>query len=200
MTGTDTSTHAPDTPPGGELEPFLLALSAKEEVVRSIVEPVLAQQQLELVMIQLNQNGPNAVLRLFIDTHDEKIGIADLERQNRELGDLLDVEDEHRGLFKGRYTLEVSSPGVDRPLTKRSHFDAKKGETIKVKTRIKVGDSKTHTGALAEVDDEGLVIRAEEDAPIRIGWRDLTQAHAVFQFEATQKPKPKRQKRNKKSS
>lgn len=194
-----------------ELEPFVVTLDPKEELVRSLVEPAIVAEGCQLVYLQLVQGARRAILRLFVDRKegDGLIELGTLERLNRLLGDLLDVEDEHRGLFRGQYNLEVSSPGLDRPLAKRSHFEAQKGKRVKVKTRVKVGNARSFSGHLLAVDDDGIRV-GEGEGGTQLGWRDLETAHVVFEFatvpskkgsskgapsQAGSAPKPKRQKK-----
>lgn len=178
------------------LEPFIVTLDPKEELVRSVIEPAIAAEGCQLVYLQLVQGARRSILRLYIDRAegDGHIPLAVLEKLNHSLGDLLDVEDEHRGIFRGQYNLEVSSPGLDRPLAKRSHFEAQRGKRVKVKTRTKIGNTRSFTGTLVEVNDDGIRV-GDDDASTRLGWRDLSEAHVVFQFEEKSAPKPKRSKK-----
>jgi len=184
------------------IEPFLVALDPAAERVRALCEPVIESEGCELVQIQVVRAPKTTRVRFFVDTKsaDTKVELGDLEKLNRLLGDLLDVEDEHEGLFKGQWDLEVGSPGVDRPLTKKTHFEAAHGERIKIKTnRALQGHGRTLTGVLAEVGADGFDLKLDdEDEPLEVGFNDLADAHVVFQFEAPKKPKAKRSKKNKK--
>jgi ribosome maturation factor RimP len=189
-----------DTTPTPTSEPFIVPLDPTEELVRSLVEPVIEDEGCELVHLQVVKGQRRSTLRLFVDTPgEENISLAALEKLNRSLGDLLDVEDEHRGIFRGRYDLEVSSPGLDRPLAKRSHFDAAIGKKVKVKTRTKVAGAKHHSGVLAHVEDEGIRVGDAHDDGALIEWRDIGDAHVVYEFEAPKKKRrgDKREKRSK---
>ena len=179
-----------------DLEPFVVTLDPKEELVRSIVEPAIVAEGCQLVSLQLVQGARRSTLRLYIDRAegDGQIQIDALEKLNRLLGDLLDVEDEHRGIFRGQYNLEASSPGLDRPLAKWSHFEAHKGQRVKVKTRVKVGNARSFTGQLLAVADDGIRV-GEDAAGTLLGWRDLDEAHVIFQFADKGAPKPKRSKK-----
>jgi ribosome maturation factor RimP len=179
-----------------ELEPFVVTLDPKEELVRSIVEPVICAEGCLLVHLQLVQGARRAILRLHVARAegDGHIPLDSLEKLNHMLGDLLDVEDEHRGLFRGQYNLEVSSPGLDRPLSKRSHFEQSRGKRVKVKTRTKVSNARSFTGTLTAVDDAGIRVGDDKSATA-IGWRDLAEAHVVFEFDHKSAPKPKRSKK-----
>jgi ribosome maturation factor RimP len=167
-------------------EPFLHALSAQEEAIRAVVEPIAVAEGLELVVLQLARGQHSDTLRLSVDrpgagvTPGKGVSMAELERLNRLLGDVLDVEDAEHKLFRERWELEVGSPGVDRPLTKKSHFKDVIG--AKVKLRIKL-ERKSILGVLQSADDTGIVLDGTS-----IAFADLDNAHVVFEFTPPQKP------------
>ncbi len=98
-------------------------------IVTSIAQPILESMGLELVDIEFGRVGPDAVLRLFIDK-EGGVMLDDCAGLSRELSMILDVED----VIACNYTLEVSSPGLDRPLKKQADFDRFTGRLIKVRT------------------------------------------------------------------
>ena len=183
MTTTATTT---DTTTPSALEPFLQPLFGLEEDLRAIVEPVIAGEQLELVQLTLVRSQSRDLLRLAVDrpgagvTPGKGVSMAELERVNRTLGDLLDVEDNARKLFKERWELEVGSPGVDRPLTKRSHFKDVIGQKVKARLRLQ---KKSLLGRLEAVDDDGVTVDGA-----RVAFPELDNAHVVFEFEVKEKP------------
>ncbi len=178
MTATDSDTSTP--------EPFLNPLSGQEEAIRAVVEPITIAEGLELVVLQLVRGQHADTLRLSVDrpgagiTPGKGVSMAELEHLNRLIGDVLDVEDAERKLFRERWELEVGSPGVDRPLTKKSHFKDVIG--AKVKARIKL-ERKSVLGTLQAADDAGIVIDGAA-----IAFADLDHAHVVFEFLPPQKP------------
>lgn len=181
-------------------EPFLLPLDSRTEQLRSIVEPVVEDEGFELVWLVLIPGAQRSILRLFVDTHtpDSHIDLTALEKLNRLVGDVLDVEDQHRGLFRGQYNLEVSSPGVDRPLAKRSHFDAVVGQKVKIRSRTKIsGGGRGLTSTLTGVSDAGIeLLRGDgSDDKVQVAWSELDDAHVVFVFETQTSPRPKRAKK-----
>lgn len=181
-------------------EPFLVALDAPSERVRAIIEPAIDAAGCELVLLQVRRQPRTATVRIFIDLKgEETIGIETLQSLNRELGDLLDVEDAHEGLFPGTWDLEVSSPGIDRPLTKRSHFEAAVGEQVKVKGRTLAGGRVTVRGTLQAVTDEGVEVDDDGNV-VSLSFDEVSDANTIFEFGEKKKPKPKRKKKNKNSS
>lgn len=169
-----------------EAEPFLQPFTGVEEQLRSIIEPVIARENLELVVLVLVRSKTQDILRLSVDrphagvVPGQGVSMKELEQLNRLLGDLLDVEDNNLKIFKERWELEVGSPGVDRPLTKKSHFKDVLG--VKVKARLKL-QAKSVVGKLAAADDDGIVIDGE-----RVAYGDIDHAHVVFEFQDPEKP------------
>lgn len=188
---------------GRRSEPFLVPLDGPAEVVRGLVEPMLESWGMELVQIHVVRGANRTTVRLFIDKKGASasqpgsgIGIDELEKANRMLGDSLDVEDAHRGLFRGAWDLEVSSPGVDRPLTKKSHFDKAKGERVKVRTRASVDGARVHAGSLAATSDDGISLDRDDGRSVLVPWSEILSAHIVFQFTQAKRPAPKRKKKS----
>lgn len=121
--------------------------------VGALVLPILASAGLELVDIEYIQTGRSAVLRLFIDK-EGGVTLDDCADVSRELSLLLDVED----CIAGRYTLEVSSPGLDRPLKRPEDYERFTGHLVKIRTvGILCDDAgnrrKTFTGRLEGLSD-----------------------------------------------
>jgi len=98
-------------------------------VVSRIAQPILESMGLDLVDIEFGRVGRDAVLRLFIDK-EGGVMLDDCAELSRELSMVLDVED----VIAGNYTMEVSSPGLDRPLKKQADYDRFVGRLIKVRT------------------------------------------------------------------
>jgi len=127
------------------------------EMVRLLwtrLEPVLAEQGYALVEVEL-AGGPGGrpVLRLYIDKPAGGVTLDDCVAATQVLGPLLDAED----LINARYTLEVSSPGIDRPLRKPADFARFSGEAIRVTTHAPVEGRKRFNGILRGFED-GLIL------------------------------------------
>jgi ribosome maturation factor RimP len=190
----------PETAAVDRFEPFLVPLDGAAESVRELVEPMLATWGMELVQLQVMHGPHKTTVRLFIDkknaTKGNGIAIDDLEKMSRLLGDTLDVEDGHRHLFKSMWEFEVSSPGVDRPLTKKSHFARAMGEPVKVKTRGPVNGSRSFAGVIDKTNDRAVTIVKDDGASVDVPFDEIASAHTVFRFEQASKPAPKRKKKS----
>jgi ribosome maturation factor RimP len=131
----------------------------------------------ELVMLEQVGRRQQKVVRLYIDhaggvTHDL------CGRVSEAVGKALDEEE----TFSGPYTLEVSSPGLERPLRKREHFEPQVGKKVYVKTRVPVAGAKVWQGRLAEVTPDAVLV--EDGAKrVRIPLSDISGAHLMFEFE-----------------
>jgi len=128
---------------------------SKQEIIR-LLEPSIERLGYELTDIELKLGGRSGLLRIYIDK-DDGVDIDDCEVVSHQVSAILDVEDP----IPGNYTLEVSSPGLDRTLTKPAHFRRFMGEDIKVKLRFPLDGRRNFCGALKSADDD--VIEVEVD-------------------------------------
>ena len=148
--------------------------------VAELLGPHIERQGFELVSVEYHKGTRSSLLRLLMDRPGGGIGLADLERLSPMLSDLLDVYDP----VEGRYTLEVASPGVNRPLTRRADFETFVGRRVKIRTQRAIDGQKSFTGALASVDAEGVEI---DDEPgrrrVRIGFGEMKGANYEYDFD-----------------
>ena len=151
-------------------------------VVSAIAKPILESMGLELVDIEFGRVGPDAVLRLFIDKEGGVL-LDDCAGLSRELSMILDVED----VISCNYTLEVSSPGLDRPLNKQSDFDRFAGRLIKVRTYQPFLDDsgnkrKTFLGILEGLVDGVIKMKLTEGQTASIPMDRVAKANLEFEL------------------
>lgn len=115
--------------------------------LRSLLEPLVEDLGYELILVELTGGG-SRVLRLYIDAPGGVL-LEDCEEVSRSVGAYLDVEDP----ISGNYNLEVSSPGVDRPLVKPGHFQRFTGQRVKIRVAQHHMGRRRFTGLLVEADD-----------------------------------------------
>ena len=127
--------------------------------VREMLEPTVERLGYELTDLEVKLGGKSGVLRLFID-HPDGIGLDDCEKVSLAVSALLDVEDP----LPGHYNLEVSSPGLDRRLTKAEHFQRFTGETVKVQMRFPIAGRKRFRGTLVALDDENILVEVDGES------------------------------------
>ncbi|MFQ5947994.1 MAG: ribosome maturation factor RimP [Acidimicrobiia bacterium] len=152
-----------------------------------LVESYVAAEAVELDDLELRGRGGGRILRVTIDAEEgvDAERIADLSRG---LSRLLD---EHGALPGGAFTLEVSSPGLERALRRPSHYDKSVGREVIVRTHRPVGGATSHRGTLDEVDGQDVVLRVNGGSR-RIPFREVASARTVFRWEKA--PKPGRQR------
>ncbi len=178
----------------GDMEAFVIELGPEEELLRQVIEPLLASEGYELVRIRLRSAQAKLMLTLFVDTADKKNGVVmdNLVDMSRLLSDVLDASFDEKSILKRRYDLEVSSPGLDRPLTKASHFRDAVGE--KIKLRLKSAEEhglKGMVGILREVSDEGVKVEneAQRGEIVPVGFKEMAEANVIFDFANLHKNK-----------
>ena len=126
--------------------------------VWELVAPIVEREGMEVVDIEFRPEGTRGgrVLRLYLDK-EEGPNVDDLSRVSRQLSDLLDTQD----AIEGAYTLEVSSPGVNRPLKKPEHFTRFVGKRIRVRTRDMIDGRRSFLGILGEVLRDSVILNQE---------------------------------------
>lgn len=152
------------------------------EQVGGIVQPILDSMQLELVDIEFVRIGKDAVLRLFIDK-DGGVVLDDCADVSRELSAILDVEE----VISVNYTLEVSSPGLDRPLKKIQDYERYAGRLVKIRTYEPFPDDagnkrKTFLGTLEGLVDGFVRITLKEGQTASIPLERVAKANLEFEF------------------
>jgi len=121
--------------------------------------------------------GRGAVLRLFID-HDDGINVDDCALVSHEVSGVLDVEDP----IPGDYNLEVSSPGLDRPLFELSHFERYQGESVQLTLLAPVAGKRKMTATLVAVDGDTLVMELDGES-LRVPYSQVDRARLQPRFD-----------------
>ncbi|MBW1974155.1 MAG: ribosome maturation factor RimP [Deltaproteobacteria bacterium] len=142
---------------------------SRDEFIKKIwemVEPVVVAEGVELLEVEFQREPVGYVLRLYID-HPDGVTIDDCARISSVVGDFLDVTDP----IDHSYNLEVSSPGLDRPLRKVEHFMAHKGSIVKIKTVEPIENRKSFKGSLigvtegrVEMECDGVIFKIPLEA------------------------------------
>jgi ribosome maturation factor RimP len=156
---------------------------ADQTAVRAAAEPVLSTLGMELVDVEIVGSGRARTLRLTVD-RDGGIDLDALAKANRPVLDALDAAD----ALSGPYTLELSSPGLERPLRRPSEFQRFIGTTISVKSHVPVDDARRLRGPLVEADDSGIVLEVDGQHR-RFSYDAIASARTVFEWGPAPKPK-----------
>lgn len=148
----------------------------QNQALLDLFGPEVTALGFELLGIELSQNGHGSVLRIYIDK-DEGITIDDCVLVSRQLTGLLDVEDP----IQGKYDLEVSSPGLDRPLFTVEQFKKFIGERVKLRLYEKQDGQKRYTGLLVSANEDIVVINCD-DEDIEVPMSMIDKAQLVPRF------------------
>ncbi|MCP4323368.1 MAG: ribosome maturation factor RimP [Alteromonadales bacterium] len=127
-----------------------------EQKLTELLKPAVEETGKTLLGIEYLSAGNNSVLRLFID-HENGINVDDCAEVSRQVGALLDVEDP----ISSEYSLEVSSPGVDRPLFELAHFQDVIGETVNVKLSMPLNGRRKFKGPLVAIENDTLIVEVD---------------------------------------
>ncbi|QFT56213.1 ribosome maturation factor RimP [Microbulbifer sp. THAF38] len=152
-------------------------MASKRELLEELLAPVVASLGCELWGIDYQTHGRNALLRIYIDS-ENGIGVEDCEKVSRQASAVLDVEDP----ISGRYTLEVSSPGLDRPLYKLEQYERFVGAQIEVRLRMPLDGQRKWRGLLAGVEGDEVVLRVDGENEYLLPIDSIEKANIIPQF------------------
>lgn len=147
-----------------------------EQKLTELLRPSVEQVGKELLGVEFISAGKDSVLRLFID-HENGIDVDDCAEVSRQVGAILDVEDP----ISTEYNLEVSSPGLDRPLFDLAHFEAVIGETINVKLSIPLNGRRKFKGELEAVENDTLIV-VVDGQDYELAHSNIDKANLVHKF------------------
>jgi len=147
-------------------------MSDLQAEIQRLLDPILGSLGLYLWDIEFKREGPKWLLRIYIDRDGSGVSLNDCEAVSRDLGTLLDVED----VVPHAYTLEVSSPGLDRSLTKPEHFQRCLGNQIRIKTYQAIGNEKIFRGKLSSLKDDVAVLELETGEIMRLPLSNIAKA------------------------
>lgn len=156
---------------------FFIDMGVERDRIRQLVEQVVESQGYELVEFELKGGGNNSIMRVFID---KPAGIShkDCELVSEQLGTVLDVED----LIPFSYTLEVSSPGLDRKLVKDSDYTRFAGKLAKVQTRVPLHNQKTFKGRLRGLQGDKVLLEVPRSGLMEIPLDVIQESRLEFDW------------------
>ncbi|TYL47094.1 ribosome maturation factor RimP [Marinomonas sp. IMCC 4694] len=153
-------------------------MSAKYTILEELIRPVVEGLGFEFWGMEYLSLGKDSVLRIYIETDDEKgIDVEDCVQVSRQVSAILDVEDP----ITGEYNLEVSSPGLERPLFGLAHYQAYIGSIVSLRLRVPFDGRRKFKGQLMGIENEDVVIRVDQEEyllPIDL----IDKANVVPQF------------------
>lgn len=147
-------------------------MAALEDRIGQLLNPILETLGLSLWDMEFQKHGPQWLLRIYIDREEPGVTLNDCETVSRDLGAILDVED----IIHHAYTLEVSSPGLDRTLSRPEHFRRFSGSAVKVKTYQQVNGQKVFHGTLMGLSGDSVAMKLETGSVLEIPLKDIAKA------------------------
>ncbi len=156
--------------------PFFLALSIKTEI-ENLLSPLVEQLGYEWVGMEYHPHASNGILRVYIDHAENGIGLEDCTRVSREISGLLDVNDP----IKGHYNLEVSSPGMDRPLFTAEQFARFSGEQVKVTLQAPIDGRRKLRGIIGSVEGSQISVLVDGET-VQLDFDEVVKAKLVPEF------------------
>lgn len=124
--------------------------SSISKKVEDLISPIVTEEGMELLEVFFGREFRRTILRVVVDKPGQTVGVADCSRLSHAIEDLLEVEN----VIKQIYDLEVSSPGVNRPLKKKEHFERVIEQTIRVQTTEPIEGRRNYKGVLKKVENE----------------------------------------------
>ena len=146
--------------------------------VETILEPLLDAEGFSLVDVEYKRERGGWVLRVFIDK-ESGVTLDDCARVSREFGQLLDVED----IIPTSYHLEVSSPGLDRPLKKEEDFVQYTGRKVRIKTKEQVSGRRNFKGALLGCSEGKVMVKVEGSEVFAIPFTSILKANLEIELK-----------------
>ncbi|MCW8917549.1 MAG: ribosome maturation factor RimP [Gammaproteobacteria bacterium] len=148
---------------------------ASEKLV-AIIEPAVTALGYELVGVEYLPQGHHSLLRIYID-HEEGITADDCGDVSHQVSAVLDVEDP----IRGAYTLEVSSPGLERPLFTLAHYARFVGQLAEIRLHSPLAGRRKFKGRILGVEDEVVTVEVDGEAQ-RFAFDNIDKAHLVYEW------------------
>jgi ribosome maturation factor RimP len=152
-------------------------LNRQEKFVEELLAPTVDSLGCEIWGVEYVNQGKHSKLRLYID-REEGVSVDDCAAVSRHVSDILDVED----FSNNKYTLEVSSPGMDRILFKESQYQGSIGEQVEVRLNFPFDGRKKFIGVLTGIEDSSAVLQIEDEEFV-LPLENIQRARVVPQFD-----------------
>ncbi|MGA0838919.1 MAG: ribosome maturation factor RimP [Pseudomonadales bacterium] len=153
-------------------------MNTREQNIEVLLTPVVEALGCELWGIEFAAQGRHSRLRVYIERAEERVTVEDCERVSRAVSDVLDVED----VISSAYTLEVSSPGMDRILFKPAHYGRNVGAIVDVRLHYPFEGSKRIVGVLAGIENDEVLVQVEDQEYV-LPVENIQRARLVPQFD-----------------
>jgi len=147
----------------------------------ALAESVAARLGLEVLEVELGGTGSRRLIRIYLDVPggERAVTVEDCEKVSRRLTDVLDAHE----ATDNDYMLEISSPGLNRPLRTREHFERVVGGRVKARTRTQHHGRRNFVGTLEAIENNTLTIRTDDGESYELQLADLDKANFQYDFE-----------------
>lgn len=145
-----------------------------ESTLHGLLASVINGMDYEFVGCELLRQGRGSLLRIYID-RPQGITVDDCSKVSLQLSAMLDVEDP----IQGNYTLEVSSPGLNRPLFDVAHYQNQIGQKIKVRLHAPVENRRKFVGTLIKVDEDKIHLMTDESGTVALSFSEIEKANVI---------------------
>ncbi len=145
--------------------------------LQALIAPAVEALDFELYGCQMHAYPGGSTLRVFVEGPNG-VTLDDCAKISRQIGSVLDVEDP----ISGRYNLEVSSPGVDRPLFTVQHYEKAIGHKVKLRLRRALDDRRNYLGVITTVADGKATLQLEDDKLLSVSLDDVEKAKLIADF------------------
>ncbi|WP_263081956.1 ribosome maturation factor RimP [Endozoicomonas sp. Mp262] len=152
-------------------------MAGKQSQLEIMIEPIVASLEYRLWGIEFLSQGRHSLLRIYIDS-DGGITLDDCEKVSRQVSSVFDVEDP----ITEEYTLEVSSPGMDRPLFRLEQYQAWAGSEVSIRLRVPFEGRRKYKGVIKGVEDHDVVIVADGHE-LLLPIESIEKAQVIPQFD-----------------
>jgi ribosome maturation factor RimP len=153
-------------------------MASVQDKLQAMIEPLVESMGYELVLLEFSPHKGSAMVRLFIDAPGG-ITLGDCEKVSREVEGVLDVEDP----IPQNYRLEVSSPGLDRPLVKPAHYERFAGSVAKLQLVAPRGNRRKFQGVLKGLKEGRVVLDTADAGTVEFGLDEIERARLVPDYE-----------------
>lgn len=150
----------------------------RETQITETLRPTIEAMEVELWGIEYLIHGKQSTLRIFIDK-ESGVGIEDCEQVSRQVSAIMDVED----IIPDTYMLEVSSPGMDRLLFEKKHYEVCAGSLLKIRLKMNHEGRRNFKGRLVGVENDEVVLRVDEKEEFLFPLETIDKAQVVPEFE-----------------
>lgn len=147
------------------------------EKIEAIVTPVVEEMGLSLVDVEYMQDGGYWYVRIYVENLDGEITLEECAAISGKIDEDVDK------LIDQRFFLEVSSPGIERPLKKIEDFIRFQGEKVKVSLKHKVEDNKNFEGIIVKCENGVVFLELEEEKVLEIPFAEIRKANLVYEFD-----------------